>query len=127
MVMSREDVKLEHDRNLSIIKTYCELEEFPSENFQRMKLSAAILRSSNDIFKNMLIYKKLFISKTNKIMMYTVKQVVSKSLRLFIDIEPDVQLMFSYQFSGYMIRLLLHFIIHSNFFTLFLTWSLFFI
>ena len=100
IVMSRKDEELQRQDNLSIVKTFCEVEELPSEEYDDMKLSAALMWSSNDIFKNTATLKKFQQSNINVLMSETVQKVVSKKLRLFAEIPKDIQVVLSYQFSG---------------------------
>ena len=100
MIMSREDEQLERDDHLSIVQTFCEMEGLPTDDFNKIKFSAAMLWSSHDIFKNAAILKKLCTSDVNRMMSETVQKCIAKQLRLFIDIPEDIQLALSYQLTG---------------------------
>ena len=43
IVMSREDEKLDRADKLSIVKTFCETEKLPQEEFSNMKLAADMM------------------------------------------------------------------------------------
>ena len=103
MVMSREDEQLGRENQLNIVRSFCAVEQLPPEAFEEMKLSAALMWSSHDLFRNTPILERFYIKESKKLMVETVQKTLDQNLRLFRNLSLDIRLMFAYQFSGFMI------------------------
>merc|ERR1719193_2162239 len=97
--MSREDEELRKEDQLSIFKSFCTWEELPAEAYNEMRLSAALMWSSHDIYRNAFIFGKFGMTESKKLMVNTVQKTLQKNLRLFHNLSVDIQLMFAYQFT----------------------------
>ena len=115
IVMSNEAEQMEREKHLKIFQSFCLLEGMPPQDYEEMKLSAALMWSSHDIFRSTKILEKFCITESNKLMVETVQRTLNRKLRLFNNLSWDIQLMFAYQFSGIMMYFPLNLLVECIF------------